>query len=323
MIVQLENEIQNQIAEQNQTAINEVLSGLLQRQKELPCKYFYDKRGAELFDEICELPEYYLTRTELEIMKKYAGEMADCIGPRAAVIEYGSGSAVKTQILLQALDKPSLYVPMDISAEYLEYSVRKLSRHFPHLQILPVQGDFTDYLNLAPYTRWASKKIIYFPGSTIGNFRPAAAKRLLRQMFTQCGPGGGVLIGVDLLKEKRILEAAYNDSRGVTAEFNLNLLQHLNDVYGSDFNSQAFRHRAVFNSRQSRVEMYLVSLYAQTVAIWDRLVFFKPNESILTECSYKYSITSFKRLAQQSGFTAQAVWADANHSFSIHFLNRP
>jgi dimethylhistidine N-methyltransferase len=225
----------------------EILQGLARPQKALSPKFFYDERGSALFDAICELPEYYPTRTELQIMRSHIDEMAHRIGPHASVIELGSGSSLKTRILLEHLESPAAYVPVDISRDHLVATADSLSQDFPDLEVLPVAADFTHPFPLPSPRIPPQRNVVYFPGSTIGNFSPMAALELLRVMYQEAGPGGALLIGIDLKKDPAILHRAYNDSAGTTAEFNLNLLRRLNNEFGADIRLKNFRHRATWN----------------------------------------------------------------------------
>lgn len=298
----------------------DVLAGLALPRKELPCKYFYDEAGSRLFDQICGLDEYYPTRTELAIMQAHAPAMAERLGPGCLLVEYGSGSGVKTRLLLGHLAAPAGYVPLDIACEHLEKSAAALARRFPHIPVYPVCGDFTRPVRLPAMSQRAQRRAIYFPGSTIGNFGPAEAVELLRGMAAQCGPGGGLLIGVDLKKDRSVLEPAYNDARGVTAAFNRNLLARINRELGGDFDPARFRHHAPYNERRGRVEMHLVSAGDQTVHVAGAELRFAEGESILTECSYKYSPAEFRTLAAKAGWAVREVWTDPRNWFSVQYL---
>jgi dimethylhistidine N-methyltransferase len=298
----------------------DVLAGLALPRKELPCKYFYDARGSMLFDAICELPEYYLTRTELAIMRRHAGEMAEALGPGCLLIEYGSGSGVKTPLLLQRLRGPTGYVPVDISREHLLVSAAKLAERFESLQICPAWADFTAPFVLPATSKPAQRRAVYFPGSTIGNFGPEQAIGLMAGIAALCGPGGALLVGVDLRKSAEVLEPAYNDAAAVTAAFNLNLLARINRELGADFALTEFSHRAPFNDLQSRIEMHLVSSQRQTVHLGGSSIRFRTGESILTECSYKYSRGAFQALAAAAGLEVRQVWTDPAELFSVQYL---
>jgi dimethylhistidine N-methyltransferase len=300
--------------------LRDVLRGLARPRKRLPCKFFYDARGSELFDEICRLDEYYPTRSEASVLRRHGGAIADAVGPGAVFIEYGSGNSKKTRLLLDRLHAPAAYVPVDISGEHLARTARRLARDYPGLEVRPVCADFTRPFALPPLARPAARRVVFFSGSTIGNFPPAEAVRLLRRIARQVGPGGGLLIGVDLKKDVRVLEAAYNDRRGVTAEFNLNLLARINRELGADFDVGQFRHRAVYNARAGRIEMYLDSRAAQAVHVGGESFAFAQGESVCTEFSYKYSPEEFRALAGRAAFAVEHVWTDARGWYSVQFL---
>ncbi len=303
--------------------LDDVAAGLARSQKAIPAKYFYDRRGCELFEAICRLPEYYPTRTEIGLMRSRIGEIAQCLGRRCAVIEYGSGSGRKTRILLEALD-PVAYVPVDIAREQLEQSAGAIARAFPRLTVAAVCADYSRPLALPRVDGiGARRRVIYFPGSTIGNFTPSGAAVFLRGARELAGTGGGMLIGVDLRKDPARLNAAYNDARGVTAEFNLNLLARINRELGADFELSAFRHHAFYNVRLGRVEMHLVSLRKQRVTIRSRVFRLRAGETIHTENSYKYSVAGFQALARRAGFKPAACWTDPEQLFAIHYLTVP
>ncbi|HZZ84716.1 MAG TPA: L-histidine N(alpha)-methyltransferase [Anaeromyxobacteraceae bacterium] len=296
------------------------VAGLSRARKELPAKYFYDERGSRLFDLICELPEYYPTRTELDIMEERAGEMAARLGPRCLVIEYGSGSSLKTRVLLRHLERPAGYVPVDISRGPLLAAAAALRERFPEVPIRPVCGDFTADLPLPLEGLHPARRAVYFPGSTIGNFHPAEAVGLLRHIAAQVGRGGALLIGVDLRKEPGVLEAAYNDRLGVTAAFNLNLLTRANAELGANFHLDRFRHRAFFDRVRSRIEMHLVSVGRQEVHALGRTFRFEDGETIHTESSYKYGPGEFMDLAARAGLRQEALWLDDDRLFSVQLL---
>ncbi len=301
--------------------VNEVLGGLMTSEKALPAKLFYDKRGSELFDEICRLDEYYQTRTELSILKKNLAEIVEVIGSRAQLVEYGSGSSVKTRVLLHALSDLVSYIPIDISREYLNEVVFSLREQFPKLSILPVYADYTRDLVLPAMIPGAiSRRVFFFPGSTIGNLDEPEALALLAQTRRLAGPKGALLIGIDLQKSKTTLEAAYNDSRGVTAEFNKNLLVRLNSEMGANFTLSDFAHHAHYNEPCGRIEMHLVSRKPQTVTVAGSEIFFREGETIHTENSYKYTREGFEKMAQTVGFSAERYWTDENNNFGIYYL---
>jgi len=298
----------------------EVLRGLRRQSKELPPKLFYDERGSQLFDQICELEEYYPTRTEMAIMRAHALDMAMLIGPDCLLVEYGSGSSLKTHILLDHLIAPSGYVPVDISREHLLRSAERLALSYPGIEILPLWADYTAGFALPRPARPQARAVAYFPGSTIGNCHPHEAVRLLRQIAGLVGPGGGLLIGVDLRKDRATLELAYNDRAGVTAAFNLNMLARINRELGANFQLDQFRHRALYNEQSDRIEMHLVSQRGQLVDVGGVSIAFGAGESILTECSYKYSVESFGALARVGGFEITHVWTDPRRLFSVQYL---
>jgi dimethylhistidine N-methyltransferase len=286
----------------------------------LPCKYFYDATGSELFERITTLDEYYPTRTELALMKRHAPEMAALLGRRCLLIEYGSGSSTKTRLLLDHLIEPAGYAPIDVSCEHLHRSAQELSAEYPDIEMLPLCADFTRPLDAPTPRKPAARRVVYFPGSTIGNLTPDEAIALLRRTAQLCGPGGGLLLGADLRKDPRILEAAYNDSQGVTAAFNRNILVRINRELGGDFVVEQFAHRAFYNAAQGRVEMHLVSLRDQTVHIGKAEFFFAAGESIRTEYSHKYSLIGLRVLAEAAGFTVARVWTDELQYFSVLYL---
>jgi dimethylhistidine N-methyltransferase len=288
--------------------------GLRQSPKEIACKYFYDAEGSRLFDAICELPEYYQTRTETALLKRHAGDIAALIGAEAEILEFGAGSLRKVRILLDAAN-PRAYVPLDISGDYLAHVVRELAADYPALELKPMVADFTRPLSI-PGTR---RRAGFFPGSTIGNFTPEAATALLRRMRGALN-GGGLLIGVDLVKNPARLHAAYNDAAGVTAAFNKNLLVRANRELGADFDQDGFAHYAPYNPLAQRIEMYLVSTRRQRVTIGGEGFDFAAGEAVHTEDSHKYTIESFREMAVKAGFKPRAVWTDAERLFSIHWL---
>jgi dimethylhistidine N-methyltransferase len=300
--------------------LRDVLMGLGAAPKQLPCKYFYDKRGSELFDRICQLDEYYLTRSELAIMDQFAPEMGDQIGPGAMVVEYGSGSSVKTRYLLDGLPQPVAYVPVDISGEHLHQASLELARDYPGIEILPVCADFTTDFALPRSKRAATHAAVYFPGSTIGNFLPSRGVELLGRITALCGNGGGLLIGIDLKKRPAIIEAAYNDALGVTADFNLNLLGRINRELAADFDVRQFSHRAVYDQELGRIEMHLVSRRSQAVSIGPETFEFARGETICTEYSHKYTIDEFAAIAAAAGLTLRREWTDKYGYFAVlHF----
>ena len=313
------------LTEQKETAADdlaEILAGLSRPRKSLSPKFFYDERGSALFEAICELPEYYPTRTELAIMRGSIGEIADRVGPRASVIELGSGSSVKTRILLQHLDRLAAYVPVDISRDHLVAAAKDLARDFPAIEILPVAADFTHPFPLPSPRIPPERNLIYFPGSTIGNFAPEAAHDLLRVMHQEAGDNGALLIGIDLKKDPDVLHRAYNDSAGITAEFNLNMLRRINREFGADFDLEGFDHRAVWDAENGRIEMRLVSRRAQTARLAGREFRLEADEFIVTEHSHKYAPEQFSAMAERAGFRVVDAWTDPNRWFSVQFCLR-
>ena len=298
----------------------EVLSGLQERQKTLPCKYFYDERGSALFDAICELPEYYLTRTELGIMETHVAAMAAMLGPRVTLVEPGSGSSLKTRLLLDHLQQPVAYVPVDISRAHLVNAADRLNQLYPELEVLPVCADFNQTFEV-PATRHAAERTaVYFPGSTLGNFAAAEAVQLLGHMRRLAGSGGALLLGVDLRKDKDVLQRAYDDAAGVTAAFNLNILERINRELDGDFDLERFRHRAVYNEAEGCIEMHLVSLGAQQVQVAGERFGFQEGEHILSERSYKYSLEGLAALAARAGLVLEQQWLDDRRYFCVACL---
>jgi L-histidine N-alpha-methyltransferase len=298
-----------------------VIAGLSLPQKALPPKYFYDARGSRLFEAICRLNEYYPTRSELALSRASIGAIARFARKGSTLIEYGSGESLKSRLLIEAL-RPSTYVPVDISGEALRGAAARLRRRFPWLQIHAVHGDFTQPLKIpmAGARSSSSRRVVYFPGSTIGNLTPQEAHAFLRMTRGQVGPHGAMLIGVDLQKDANVLHAAYNDAKGVTAAFNLNLLARINRELGGDFRLRRFRHYAFYNPTLGRIEMHLVSLAKQVVNIGDYRFAFEAGESIHTENSYKYSVDEFRSMARSAGWRPQRLWSDARGLFSVHGL---
>jgi len=302
--------------------VQEIVAGLQQDEKMISPKYFYDERGSQLFDQITTLPEYYPTETELGIMRENIAEISTLIGPRASLIEYGSGSSMKTRVLLDHLLEPAVYVPVDISEEHLLASAEDIRTEHPGLEILPVVADFTKRFELPDPTIMPLRNIVYFPGSTIGNFPRAEACELLRVIYHEAGENGAMLIGVDLQKDPEIIERAYNDSAGVTAEFNLNMLRHLNREFGSDFDLDSWQHEAQYNESEGRIEIRLVNEEQQTVNIDGSEIVVERDEGILTEYSHKYTLESFAEMANGAGFSVERVWTDPDKLFSVQYCTR-
>jgi L-histidine N-alpha-methyltransferase len=299
-----------------------IIEGLRRPQKVISPKWFYDETGSKLFDDITRLPEYYLTDTELDIMETHIGEMTRRIGANASLIEFGAGSSMKTRLLLEHMIDPAVYVPVDISEEHLLVSQRSIQADFPDIEVLPVAADFLRPFDLPNPRTMPERNVVYFPGSTIGNFENADALALLRVMHGEAGEGGALLIGVDLQKDPAVIHAAYNDSAGVTAEFNRTMLRHLNREFGSDFDLDAFEHRATYKPDEGRVVVELVSTRDQEARIGDARIPFARDESIITEYSHKYTLEGFAAMAQESGFSVDTVWTDPRDWFSVQYCTR-
>lgn len=302
--------------------IAEILAGLRQAQKAISPKYLYDERGSQLFDEITRLPEYYLTETEIRIMFDNIDEISALVGPLASLIEFGSGSSLKTRILLEYLNHLAAYVPVDISEDHLLASAQQIRSEFPHIEVLPVVADFTQEFDLPNPMIMPLRNIVYFPGSTIGNFEHDVAINLLRVMYSEAKQGGALLIGVDLQKDPAIIEPAYNDSAGITAAFNLNVLRHLNEAYGANFDVGAFAHSARYDEQEGRVAIRLISTRDQQVTIGGETLSIANGESILTEYSHKYTKKGFATMAESVGFTVRRVWTDTDELFSLQYCTR-
>ena len=301
--------------------LNDVLEGLARPWKSIPAKYFYDETGSRLFDRICELEQYYPTRTEMHIMQCNIRSIVDRIGPEALLVEYGSGSSLKTRVLLEHLERPAGYVPIDISKKHLMRSATRLRREFPEIDIYPVHADYSTDIEWPEPRKPARRTVVFFPGSTIGNFEPAQAGRFLERIAAICRPNGGLLIGVDLQKDPAVLEAAYNDREGVTAAFNLNLLHRINRELGADFDVARFSHRAFYNAERGRIEMHLVSRVDQAVTVHGTTFRFEAGETIHTENSYKYTLSQFAGISRHAGLTVRQVWTDAECLFSVQYLD--
>jgi L-histidine Nalpha-methyltransferase len=316
--------------------VADVLRGLKSRPKRLSPLYFYDERGSQLFEEICELPEYYITRTETDILQQHARTIAARIGPNALLVELGSGASTKTRLLLDELPEPAAYVPVDISRTHLMAAAQRITEAYPHLEVLPACADFTQPFALPQSSRDPRRVVVFFPGSTIGNFDPPAAIQLMQIMRRIAasgpqtrlgmagvpGPVGGLVIGFDLVKDPVILERAYDDAAGVTAEFNLNVLRRLNRDAGANFDLSAFRHQAVWVPEASRIEMRLISIRDQTVSIAGERLSFAADEAIITEHCHKYTPESFARLATAAGWSSQQAWTDDREYFHIQYLEQ-
>jgi dimethylhistidine N-methyltransferase len=296
----------------------EVLSGLVSRPRAIPPKFFYDEEGSRLFDAICELPEYYPTRTETTMLERVAGEIAELAGPQTMLVELGSGASKKVRLLLDTL-RPTAYMAIDISKDFLLQSTRQLAGDYDWLPIHAVCADFSQELEL-PEFHHECRKLAFFPGSSIGNFDPLEAAAFLRRLGHFLGPDGALLIGVDLKKNPSVLHAAYNDAQGVTAAFNLNLLSRIQNELNCDIDPSSFDHQAFYNGALGRIEMHLVSRHAQRLRIGDRVFELAAGETIHTENSYKYSLEEFDALARQAGYHTVRAWTDDQRLFSIHYL---
>jgi dimethylhistidine N-methyltransferase len=300
--------------------LHEVMSGLRQKPKRLPSQYLYDARGAALFERICSLDEYYLTRTEMSILREALPEIAWRIGMRGLVFEPGSGASEKTLMLLAALYEPAAYVPVDVSSEQLFANANRLAREFPKIEIAPVCADFSQPLRLPVISRRVDRRVCFFPGSTLGNFAPEQAVDLLRKLKGYARDGGAVLVGIDLQKAACVLEPAYNDTAGVSADFALNYLVRLNRELDADFDLDCFGYEAPYNRALGRIEMYLVSRLTQVAHVGGHEVRLAAGERICTELSYKYSLAGFRELTARAGLRAERVWTDPQRYFSVQLL---
>lgn len=301
---------------------NAVRKGLTQTPKRIASKYFYDARGSELFEEICEQPEYYLTRTELAILKDNASDIAAAIGPNALLVEYGSGAGIKTRLLLDAMDQPVGYVPVEISPSALLASIENLAEEFPDVDMLPVTADFTQPVDLPIPEHAARRTVVFFPGSTLGNFEQRDAISLLRTMCVEMGRNGTAIVGIDLKKDSATLEAAYNDAAGVTRDFTLNLLTRINRQLDADFDLSNFQHRARYNALAGRIETHIVSRADQIVRVGEQRVLFERDEAMLVEYSCKYSLEDFASMAAKAGLRVTRTWTDPKHWFAVQMLER-
>ncbi|WP_413204131.1 L-histidine N(alpha)-methyltransferase [Rhodospirillum sp. A1_3_36] len=297
-----------------------VLDGLQSTPKAIPSKFFYDTKGSHLFEQICELEEYYPTRVELGILEAHAPDIAAIAGPDTTLVEFGSGAGVKVRLLLDALDAPRAYVPIDISRDHLLASSAQLNADYPDLSILPVHADFATPFDMP---RMASSNVVgFFPGSTIGNLTAGEAEDFLHSAAETLGKGAGMVIGVDLIKDRDVLRAAYDDRKGVTAAFNLNLLERINRDLNGTFDLSHFTHKALFNETESRIEMHIEATQAQTVTVAGRPISFEKGERIHTENSHKYTVPGFSALAGRAGWSLRAVWTDENDWFAVLYLQR-
>ncbi len=300
----------------------DLAAALATRPRSISPKYFYDVQGSALFDRICDLPEYYPTRTEMSILRGQAADIAAQMEPRAEIVEFGAGSCTKVRVLLDALDAPARYLPIDISGEHLSVAAAGLRHDYPGLDVQPVVADYTQRLLLPARLPGAGQRVGFFPGSTIGNFTPAEAFYFL-QVAAQVLRGGALLLGADLVKDPAVLHAAYNDAQGVTADFNLNLLARANRELGTTFKLDQFTHHAFYNAPLQRIEMHLISRCKQRVELGGQSYEFAEGETLHTENSHKFTIDGLRTLAQQAGFRPGPVWTDAQHHFSVHWLHAP
>jgi L-histidine Nalpha-methyltransferase len=308
------------------TLIVDVLRGLRETPKRLSPTWFYDERGSQLFDAICALPEYYITRTETGILRTHSAEIAACIGDNALLVEFGSGASTKTRLLLDQLPDLAAYVPVDISRTHLLAAAQRIAASYPGLEVLPACADFTKAFTLPKPIRTPSRVVVFFPGSTIGNFDPPAAIELMqvmRRITTLLGAtSGGLVIGFDLEKDPAVLERAYDDSAGVTAEFNLNVLRRLNRDAGADFDLQQFQHQAMWVPEAHRIEMRLISTVPQTVTIGGESISFAADEPLITEHCHKYTPELFAAYAAAAGWTARRTWTDSRDYFNVQYLEQ-
>jgi dimethylhistidine N-methyltransferase len=296
--------------------------GLTRQHKSISPKYFYDAAGSALFDQICDLPEYYPTRTELTILQKHAREIAVHLGPHAEILEFGAGSMQKVRILLDAMDRPARYIPIDISGEHMQEAASKMARAYPELQVEPLVADYTQDLVLPPDMPPDGRRVGFFPGSTLGNFEPSDALRFMR-MCARTLQGGALILGADLVKDPSRLHAAYNDAQGVTADFNRNILVRANRELGADFLLGQFAHSAFYNAPLQRIEMHLMSTCRQVVQVDGTPFTFAQGETLHTENSYKFTVEGLQQLASRAGFTPGQVWTDHDNAFCLLWLDAP
>lgn len=301
--------------------IGELVTGLEAQPRTISPKFFYDARGSELFERICQLPEYYLTRTETSILKTSAADIARRVDPGAVLVELGSGASEKIRLLLDIL-RPRAYLGIDISRDFLLDATRRLAHDYPWLAVHAACADFSQPMMLT-YPPAELPRLVFFPGSSIGNFTPTEAVEFLERLHPLVRPGGGLILGVDLQKDPRVIHAAYNDAQGVTAAFNRNVLYRLRREYGAKVDPEGFAHCAIYNEELGRVEIYLVSLQRQEIRLAGRSFGFAAQERLHTEFSYKYTIEGFQTLARLAGYHPETVWTDARNYFSVHYLRLP
>ncbi|HLK88088.1 MAG TPA: L-histidine N(alpha)-methyltransferase [Candidatus Binataceae bacterium] len=297
-----------------------VIEGLSRDPKTIPSKFLYDQRGSALFEQICTLPEYYPTRVESAILNRHAGEIASMCGEHCLLVELGSGSSAKTRILLDRLHSPAAYIPVDIASDQLRIAAALIARDYPQLEVLPLCADYTAPFELPASRHAPGRRVTFFPGSTIGNLEPVEAVRFIANLARTSRPGDAIIVGVDLLKSPAILEQAYNDSQGVTAAFNLNILRRMKRELGAEIQTDAFRHRAIFNSEAGRIEMHLVSVRDQVIRIDHREIPMRRGESIVTEHCYKYAVEAFCKLAAAAACRVERAWTDSQGFFCTYYL---
>ena len=309
----------------SQEFLEDVISGLKSEPKTLPCRYFYDDKGSQLFEEICTTSEYYVTRTEIALLHDKAEEISSLLGKKTTIIEPGAGAMIKVLPLLKALNQPHSYIPTDISGDFLLSAAEKLEKEFTSITIRPEIFNFyeTDNLTQLISPQFSGRYLIFFPGSTIGNFDPKDAEKFLSSVAKHLRPQDAMLVGVDLVKDSSILEAAYNDKQGVTSAFNKNLLTRINKELLGSIDLNTFHHQSHFNAEKNRIEMHLISAIDQTISIDDKKIEFSKDETIHTENSYKYSVNNFKQLAEDAGFESKQCWTDQDNFFSLHYLEIP
>lgn len=299
--------------------LNEIIQSLSKSQKELSCKFFYDEHGSKLFEQISELEEYYLTRTEISILNNNIKQISDAVGIKVLILELGSGSSRKIRILLDNFKSVAAYIPVDISKKFLLHSAGRLSKEYSDLKIIPVIADYTRPFTIPEFKMPYSKIVAYYPGSTIGNFTREQAQYFLNNIAELCGKKSGLLIGIDLKKEPKILEKAYNDRKGITAEFNLNILKNMNSSFGTNFEIDKWKHIAFYNEEHGRVEMHLQSLEEQSVRVNGTSILFKKDETIHTENSYKYSLDEFEEMIGDF-YSLKKVWSDPGNKFAVCYF---
>jgi dimethylhistidine N-methyltransferase len=307
-------------AAEHEPLLREVLDGLRAGQPTLPCKLFYDEYGSQLYEQITALDEYYPFRAEVEILERYGPAIARALGEGVLVVEYGSGSSVKTRLLLDCLHACAGYLPIDISREHLAQAARGIARHYPDLPVEHLCADFTEPLRLPAHFTAQRRRVAFFPGSTIGNFDPPAATRLLRNIRDLVGAGGRLLVGVDIPKDRATLERAYDDPHGVTARFNRNILTHINRLFGADFDPDCFHHEAIWNPQRSRVEMHLRCIRDHDATLAGERIAFRRGQSIWTESSHKYPPERFQEICAMAGFAAETVWFDDRERYTLHLM---